>query len=102
MASNLRAILAGPRVRIPLPPAASPSLQCIARLRAKSPALSRPSAHGWRRETGWADCNPALLGVFSLRRIDAVPPWGNADQVQRRASSGGARGPQAPRALEVT
>ena len=79
-------------VRIRFPPAASPSLQCIARLRAKSPALSRPSAHGWRRETGWADCNPALVGVFSLTGVDAVPSWGGANHVQRRVGRGDNRG----------
>src|SRR6516162_2649558 len=82
----------GPRVRIRLPPAASPSLQCTAMPRAKSPALSRASTHRWGRETGWADRKPALSGVFSLTGIDAVPPWGSADYVQRRASRGDNRG----------
>src|SRR6516165_11951619 len=35
----------GPRVRIRLPPAASPSLQWTTGLRAKSPALSRGAGH---------------------------------------------------------
>src|SRR6516225_1983681 len=82
----------GLRVRIRLAPAASPSLQCTAELRAKSLALSRDSAHRWGRETGWADRKPALSGVFSLTGIDAVPPWGSADYVQRRASRGDNRG----------
>jgi hypothetical protein len=72
----------GPRVRIRLPPAGSPSLQCTAELRAKSPALSRRLIHGWRRETGWAERKPALSDVFSLTGIDAVSPWGSVDHVQ--------------------
>src|SRR6516225_1603571 len=74
--------VAGPIARIHLPPGASPSLQCTGRPRAKSPALSRDSAHRWGRETGWADRKPALSGVFSLTGFDAVPPWGSADHVQ--------------------
>jgi len=57
--------------------------------REKSRAFAAPY-HGWGRETGWADRKPALLGVFSLTGIDAVPPWGSADQVQRRAGRGDA------------
>jgi len=53
---------------------------------------SRDSERRWGRETGWADRKPALSGVFSLTGIDAVPPWGSADYVQRRASRGDNRG----------
>src|SRR6516225_3164633 len=53
---------------------------------------SRDSERRWGRETGWADRNPALSGAFSLTGIDAVPPWGSADQVQRRAGRGDNRG----------
>ena len=62
----------GPPVRIRFPPAASPFLQWTPGLRSKSPALSRRSIHGWRRETGWADRKPAVPCVFSLTGIDAV------------------------------
>src|SRR6516162_1564547 len=80
------------RVRIHSSPAASRSLQCTARRPAKYPAVSRRSEHGGGFETGWADRKPALSGVFSLTGIDAVPPWGSADHVQRRAGRGDNRG----------
>src|SRR6516225_7116467 len=61
---------AEPMVRIRLPPAASPSLQCTARPPAKSPALSRDSTKGnGEREPvlqraivgrGWIDKNVAF------------------------------------------
>ena len=83
---------ARPTVRIRFPPAVSPYLQWTAGLRAKSRALSRRPAHGWGRETERADHKPALSGVFSLTGIDAVPPWGSADHMQRRAGRGANRG----------
>src|SRR5262252_10858111 len=81
--------MVGLRVRIPLPPPASPSQwgpgDAVSQIRGFGASLDPV----WDVRKGRADRSQTVSGLFSLSDIDAVPLRQSSDRSQRRARRGG-------------